>query len=96
MITKSEARNLDRYSKMAWLLNHDAYLLQMKGRIRPLKEFHPCPKGIVFTAAMSETPVPVTTIVIPRAALQICNCHPHVGEKELWDLWDTTKDTGQK
>lgn len=89
-LTKSETCNYYRYDRMAYILNRDAYILQMKNRTKPLKQFYPCPRGVIFTAAMGERPIPVTMLVIPKAALQICDCHPGMGEKELWDLWDTT------
>ena len=94
-MNESEIRNYLRYEKIAYKLNHDTYLQQVKGRTTALKHFIPCPKALVFTSAMGERPVPVTMIIIPRAALTMCMCHPGVGEKELWELFDITKGIGR-
>ena len=84
-MTPSERRNWYRYEYVAHWLQAEAYRQQMEGRTKPLKQFHPCAKGLLFTAAMAKRPIPVTTIVIPEAAITPCNCHNSLPEQALWN-----------
>ena len=84
-MTPGERRNWYRYEYVAHWLQSEAYRKQMEGRTKPLKQFHPCAKGLVFTAAMAKRPIPVTSLVIPEAALTICQCHRGLTEQDLYD-----------
>ena len=86
-MTDAEKINFDRYNKLAYRLNHDSYLMQIKENGgRPLKHFIPCTKALVFTAALAVRPVPVTSQVVIEAARAICSCHIGVGETELFGM----------
>lgn len=37
---------LERLQNIQWHLNHDAYLIQMHGRNKPIKQFIPCSRAI--------------------------------------------------
>lgn len=67
MLTDSEAKNIRRYEAVAYWLEREAYRQQMEGRTKPLKQFYPCSKALVFTAAMAARPVPVTSVVVQNA-----------------------------
>lgn len=86
-MTDAEKINFDRYNKLAYRLNHDSYLMQIKENDgKPLKHFVPCTKALVFTSALSIRPVPVTSIVVTEAAKAICGCHVGIGESELYRM----------
>jgi len=86
-----------RYEWMSTQLEREAYAKQMNGRTKPLKHFCPCEKALCFTRAMREIMREnpegfVTSVVIPRAALTMCTCHPGLSEVDLWKLFDTAID----
>jgi len=87
MLTDAERRNYERYEKIAFKLNHDTYLEQIKKQNKALKQFLPCEKALVFTSAMGRRPIPVTMQVIPLAAQTNCGCHMRLDEKALFDLF---------
>jgi hypothetical protein len=76
-----------RYQYMSNELNKAAYGQQTKNRKTKLKQFVPCNKALLFTRAMGETKIPVSSLVIHDASLEVCNCHNGMGEKELWELY---------
>jgi len=82
-----------RYEWISYHLQKEAYKKQIdqtvkNGKRLPLPQFFPCNKGLVFTRAMSNSNGLVTYQVIPDAAVTSCTCHPDMGEKELWDLYN--------
>jgi len=86
-MTNAEKINASRYDKLAYRLNHDAYMRQLEqNRGRPLKQFIPCPKALILTAALSITPIPVTQLVIPKAGRELCVCHPGLNEIDLYKM----------
>jgi len=87
MITKNERVNYDRYNKLAFQLNHEAYLQQMdKNGGRKLKQFVPCAKAVILTASLSKRPIPVTSEVIPVAGKTACSCHSGLNENDLYKM----------
>lgn len=75
-----------RFEWVSYQLEREAYSQQIKGRKTGLKHFDPCVKALVFTAAMYTDDPDI--LVIQRAALENCQCHRKMGEKELTDLYD--------
>jgi hypothetical protein len=87
ILTEAERRNYNRYNRLANTLNKEAYRLQVeKHRGRPLAQFNPCQKALVFTAALSKNPIPVTGQVIPVAAQTICPCHQGLSTNDLYTM----------
>jgi hypothetical protein len=81
-----EKINYDRYDRLAFKLNHDAYLIQLKSNNnKPLKQFIPCAKALILTSALNRSPIPVTQEVIPEAGRTICSCH-NLNEIELYRI----------
>jgi len=76
-----------RYEWISHRLETEAYKLQMKGRNKPLKQFIPCKKALVFTSAMASSAGIVAGVVIPAASSAICACHPGLSEADLWNLY---------
>jgi hypothetical protein len=78
-----------RYEKVSYHLEREAYTQQMKARTSQLKHFLPCAKALVFTAAMGNmgSDASVASAVIADATRTPCGCHPALSEKDLWDLY---------
>ena len=94
-----ELTNYKRYDAMAYRLNHDAYLQQIKGRSKPLTVFNPCRKALCFTAAMGMPNIPVAMVVLQDAERTACTCHPDMHSSDLFNLYgdvirevDTSRD----
>jgi hypothetical protein len=87
-LTEAEQRNYQRYERLANRLNKDAYHQQSEkhGR-RPLAHFIPCAKALIFTGALSKSPIPVTGEIMPLAARTICACHQGMTENDLYNLF---------
>lgn len=85
-MTDTDRRLWHRYQDIAHVLEAQAYQQQMKGRKKPLKQFIPCNKALVFTKACGNRPIPVTSIVVRAAAITLCDCHHSLSEQDLWDL----------
>ena len=64
-------------------LQREAYRKQMGGRNRPLSVFHPCEKGLVYTAELGRGCTRPQSLVTMEAALTHCECHKSLGEKDL-------------
>ena len=79
-----------RYAWVANILQSQAYEQQYDKRGKPLKQFIPCQKGLVFTAYMWEK-CEVTMIVIPNAAITQCECHHNLSEIDLWILYSQSE-----
>lgn len=94
MLPDGERTNIERYERVAYWLEREAYRQQMEGRTKPLKHFYPCAKALVFTAAMAKRPVPVTSVVVQDAYYTECACHHNLTETEL--LNHLFADTGEK
>ena len=79
-----------RYAFIADVLQKEAYRQQMIGRTKPLKQFDPCAKGLVFTAAISSGMV--SAQAIQKAAYTLCSCHPDLTEDNLWGIYGDAID----
>jgi len=81
-MTKSEKVNYRRYQRVASVLQSDCY-----GKFGlKHKQFIPCPKGLVFTDACSQKPVPVTELVTVWAAMTPCRCHSDYSQSKLIEI----------
>jgi hypothetical protein len=92
MDSKNRSILYDRYEKVSMALNGDAYEMQMKGRNgRPLIQFIPCSKAIIFTAALADIDHHPALFVLADANKTMCSCHPDMTPGDLSDLYLSTK-----
>lgn len=73
-----------RYEWINYKLQRETYRQQMAGRTTKLKQFIPCPVGLVFSAALGKYPIPVMIEVMQEAEMVRCKCHPGL---DVWQLY---------
>ena len=71
-------------------LQREAYEIQIGGRSKPLKQFNPCAKGLVYTAEIGNGNTRQQILVTQEATITFCNCHKNLTERDLID-YETPK-----
>ena len=83
-----------RYEYISRHLNLDAYRQQMQGRNKPLKQFLPCSKALVFTGAIGKKEM-VSSVVIQLADRTKCTCHSELTATDLYALYSEAIKEGE-
>lgn len=74
----------ERLQNAAHRLNAEAYVMQIAERKgKPLKQFSPCPKATILTAACSDKRV--MSLIENEVALTHCRCHSGLTINKLMD-----------
>lgn len=79
--------NVRKYQNAAFRLQREAYEMQVAKLPygKQFKQFHPCPKGLIFSAELGKQKMRVRLEVEHEALLTICECHQNMTMQQLVD-----------